>query len=338
MRAVAFAAVTLVACQSATPPSVVEPRRVASETAFVEAVALDDGAPIVTVGGMGEADALYQLGSISKYACTLLALRFVDDGRLDLDAPLSSILPGWRSPAAESLTMRQLLSHRANLVDGVIDAFRADPSIAERDISALEAANQYALSQTRIPPDTAFSYTITNWLVVQAVLEELGGASAVDLLNEELFRSAGMNGITAYQDRLPEEATVEPSSPVPPIPPFLTCAGGVAASAEGLIALIRYPYDVASWDNDTLSQLTEVRSMEESYALGGRVWVIDTEEGARPLHWLSGSNGAFKSRAVYDIETGQAFAVVTNEDDNALVDARRDGFVETYVGSIVRAE
>ncbi|MGD9892590.1 MAG: serine hydrolase domain-containing protein, partial [Dehalococcoidia bacterium] len=59
-------------------------------------------------------DTLFQIGSITKVFTATLIMQLVDEGRLDLDAPVRSVLPSFRledDAATESVTPRHLLTH-----------------------------------------------------------------------------------------------------------------------------------------------------------------------------------------------------------------------------------
>jgi len=58
------------------------------------------------------ADSLVQPYSVSKPFAAVCALRLVQDGRLDLDAPVQRYWPGFRAAA----TVRHVLSHQAGVV------------------------------------------------------------------------------------------------------------------------------------------------------------------------------------------------------------------------------
>ena len=58
-----------------------------------------------------DADSLVQPYSVSKPFAAVCALRLVEAGRLDLDAPVQRYWPGFRTPA----TVRHVLSHRAGV-------------------------------------------------------------------------------------------------------------------------------------------------------------------------------------------------------------------------------
>ncbi len=66
--------------------------------------------PAVTAG------TLYDLASLTKVvATTAAAMLLVDEGRLDLDAPVSAYIPAFSDGAKGGVTVRQLLSHSAGL-------------------------------------------------------------------------------------------------------------------------------------------------------------------------------------------------------------------------------
>src|SRR5690348_1813710 len=57
---------------------------------------------------------LYQIGSISKTFVGTTAMRLVEQGKLDLDAPIRTYLPGLKladAEATERATMQHLLTH-----------------------------------------------------------------------------------------------------------------------------------------------------------------------------------------------------------------------------------
>lgn len=60
-------------------------------------------------------DSLFQVGSITKVYTATLVMQLVDSGELDLDTPLKEVLPEFMVPEAETIMIRQLLSHASGL-------------------------------------------------------------------------------------------------------------------------------------------------------------------------------------------------------------------------------
>ncbi len=62
---------------------------------------------------------LFQIGSITKTFVGTLAMRLVETGKLELDAPIRTYLPDFRvldEEASEKVTMRHLFTHTAGWV------------------------------------------------------------------------------------------------------------------------------------------------------------------------------------------------------------------------------
>ena len=78
-------------------------------------------------------DTLFQIGSISKVWTATVAMQLVDEGKLDLDAPVVEVLPELQLADAEvtkTVTMRQLLTHTSG-IDGDVftDTGRGDDCV-----------------------------------------------------------------------------------------------------------------------------------------------------------------------------------------------------------------
>ncbi len=82
-------------------------------------------------------ETIFQAASISKPVAAMVALRLVDEGKLDLDEDVNRKLITWKLPENEfmtekKVTLRLLLSHRAGLTDnaGFLRAY-AQPVAAD---------------------------------------------------------------------------------------------------------------------------------------------------------------------------------------------------------------
>jgi CubicO group peptidase (beta-lactamase class C family) len=287
----------------------------------------DGGASYRFAPGAGFATQ-YEVGSIAKYACTLVALDMARDGLLSLSDPLSKLLPDYRGTRGGEITLAHLLQNRSSITDGFIAAYRADPASAlDMSLSTDTAVERFANGFHDWAPGTEWDYAITNWIVVQAVLERAGGAPIAELLQTRLFGPAGMNHTRAFSGLL-EGADIAPVlETLPEAPAFLTCAGGIASTPMDLIRLLRFPYRGADFSDATLRLLETVPTPAQSYAIGGRVYHLTTPDGTRhALSWQSGSNGPWKARAVYDPVHDIGYAAMTGDDDYDVLEARRDAW------------
>src|SRR5262245_51509756 len=103
-------------------------REVADKNIPGLSLALIDDQDTVWEAGFGHADpkektltgaeTVYRVGSVSKPFTALALMLLVQQGLLDLDAPVTRYLPEFRpkDPFKKAITLRQLLSHRSGLV------------------------------------------------------------------------------------------------------------------------------------------------------------------------------------------------------------------------------
>ncbi|MDQ6831460.1 MAG: serine hydrolase [Gemmatimonadota bacterium] len=91
-------------------------------------IALVDGQDIVWARGFGfanpkdstpaTAQTIYRVGSVSKLFTDIGIMQLVERGAINLDAPIATYLPDFhpRNPFGKTITLRQMMSHRAGLV------------------------------------------------------------------------------------------------------------------------------------------------------------------------------------------------------------------------------
>ena len=133
--------------------------------------------PVLVSGDAGVAGRLVtiddpaRVASISKLVVALAAMRLVEAGKLDLDRDVGSYL-GWkvRNPAFPDMpiTLRQLLSHRAGLTDGIDYIVPLDGDLSD------VLANPKAWDGAH-PPASYFQYANINSPLIAAALEGATG-------------------------------------------------------------------------------------------------------------------------------------------------------------------
>ena len=110
------------------------------------AVVLVDDQSVVWAKGFGlanpkdgkpaTADTVYRVGSVSKLFTDIGVMQLVENGKLDLDAPVTTYLPDFKpaNPSKKAITLRHLMAHHAGLVrEPPVGHYfdPANPSLAE---------------------------------------------------------------------------------------------------------------------------------------------------------------------------------------------------------------
>lgn len=138
-----------------------------------------------------DSSTLFDLASLTKVvATTTLAMIMEEAGQLDLNRTVSSYVPEFNSPEKAGITVRQLLTHT-----GGIEAFA-------QLYTTFRGRDQYLAQINARPlqyqPGTRMIYSDWDMILLQIVLERIGGRTLDALTTERIFRPLGMND-TQYQ-------------------------------------------------------------------------------------------------------------------------------------------
>jgi len=128
---------------------------------------------------------IYDLASLTKVVgTTTAAMVLFDQGRLDLDAAVSTYLPAFSGGWKDSVTVRQLLTHRSGLPAGR-DLWR----IAR---TADEARAAVLATNLECRPGQCYIYSDLGADVLGFVVEAIAGESLDNFLHDKVFEPLGM--------------------------------------------------------------------------------------------------------------------------------------------------
>lgn len=164
-------------------------------------IALVDGHRIVWARGFGDADSVhhvpataetvYRVGSVSKLFTDIGIMQLVEQQRVDLDAPVSRYLPGFRplNPFGAPITVRELTSHRAGLVrePPVGNYFDTTSPPIDATVASLNA------TKLIYRPGTHFKYSNAGIAVVGDVLQHVGMQPFASYLATQVLSPLGMD-------------------------------------------------------------------------------------------------------------------------------------------------
>ncbi len=121
-----------------------------------------------TYGNCGNIDVPFIIGSNSKSFTAASIMQLADQGRIDLDAPISAYLPDARE--GDKITARQLLNHTSG-------------------IRTYDAYENYTVSSGQ----GIWMYANVNYALLGLIIEAVSGTSYVDYVKEHFFEPLGMN-------------------------------------------------------------------------------------------------------------------------------------------------
>jgi len=135
---------------------------------------------------------IYDLASLTKVvATTTAAMILVDEGTLDLDAPIQRYLPEFTGPGKERVTVAHLLAHRSGLPAG-IPVRRADDAEAVRQ--------RILLAPLRATPGSTMLYSDLGPILVGWAIEVITGEPLDRFVTERVFEPLGMADTRFHPD------------------------------------------------------------------------------------------------------------------------------------------
>ncbi len=293
------------------------------------------GYGLLELGGNSPVDThtLFQAASISKPVVATLALRSVEMGLVDLDAPLNDVLKTWRIPEneytrAQPPTLRQLLGHRAGLtVHGFRGYTEGEPiPTVYQILDGAEPANSDPIV-VDIPPETQSRYSGGGYVLLQLLLTELHNQPFREAMRRYVLEPAGMTDsaiaypldterrINAASGHRPNGDLIEGKYRVHPE----IGAGGLWATATDLARwAIAIQRSLAGREGALLEEATakEMLTPRGAWGLGPEV---TTGAAGDVIFSHDGSNAGYFCRLVAYAERGQGVAVMLNGDDSTIV-------------------
>jgi CubicO group peptidase (beta-lactamase class C family) len=135
------------------------------------------------------ADSLFQIGSITKLYTATLVMQLVEEGRVDLDAPVVTYLPELRLADPEvtaAVTLRHLLTHTSGIAgDHFPDLGRGEDAVARYVASCAE------IGQTQ-PLGATMSYCNAGFVIAGRLVEVVTGESWDDALAKRILAPLGV--------------------------------------------------------------------------------------------------------------------------------------------------
>ena len=259
---------------------------------------------------------LFQIGSISKSMVALLLYTLADKGRLDLDAPVTTVLPDVPWPV-ERITVAMLLNHTAAL----------------SDFAPLWPRSPDGRLWVNYAPGTRFSYSNPGFNLLGLIAARASGMPFHRALQDMVLRPLGMTGsepliLTRDRARYPTGYTAYragsffPDSPLAEGPwlDIELAAGSVAAPAEDMARYVRFLIQLgrghgAPLMSDTLAKRYVTPTIDAGdfqpkgrYAAG--IATVDVD-GRRCLHHTGGMI-LFHSSITVDPQAGGGVFASTN--------------------------
>ena len=138
---------------------------------------------------------LFHMASVTKPFVATAIMQLVEQGKVDLDAPVTKYLPYFRlsDPRYRSITVRQMLTHTSGMPDVEDygwDKPQYDDAALERYVRSLEG------QKLLWDPGTRFAYSNMAFEVLGDVVAKVSGMTFEDYVAAHILQPLGMNSST----------------------------------------------------------------------------------------------------------------------------------------------
>lgn len=309
------------------------------EAGFSGAVlAARDGKVIaaVAVGKVGDGSdkplavsSLFELASCSKPFTAIAVMRLVEDGKLQLEDPISKYLPGIPE-SCRAIIVRHLLQHTSGIP-------RTNSRGAGTDLAAVLPT--FLEGGPRNPPGEKHEYWNQGYALLSEVIARASGKSYIRYLRDEIFKPAGMNHTCFTGNRVPRGVLVATGKSQSGRDrsaldhPY----GEYGFQYRGMGGIVTNIIDLWKWDRaladgrllktESIAEMT--RPGDQGYALG---WRVAKLEDGSTVHEHTGSVRGFLASLRREPAHDGCLFVLANSDDSQPFDLVKNGCEQILAG------
>lgn len=255
---------------------------------------------------------IFHIASVSKPFTSAAIMLLAEQGKLDLRAPLRTVLPGY--PNGDRLTIHHLLAHTSGIPN--INDF---DEYADLQRQPQTAENLVALFKDRpleFKPGERFSYSNSNYNLLAHIIEKVSGERFGDHLSRTIFTPLGLRH--TGHPRSAAEIVPGIASGYAPVGSLgleraayldwsvKTGNGSLYSDAGGVMRFMR-----AVHGSKLLSEQSFAASFTPHTPNVGYGWFI-TKANKRDLHHINGRSPGFAAQADYYVADGVTVIVLSN--------------------------
>ena len=286
-----------------------------------------------------DTETLFQIGSTTKTVTATALMRLVEQGKVDLDAPVRTYLPDFRvadASVSEEVLVRHLVTHTGGWFgDDFTDTGRGD------DALAAYVAEMADLPQIA-PLGRFFSYNNAGLSVVGRIIEVVTNKSYEDAVQELVLTPLGMEHSYFFPEQVMTQAfsvghAGSPDDPegapqvVPDwaFPRAINPAGGITSSVMDQLRYARFHLGIGPATGADVLSAESVAQMQTPHGPGGSLglylldgvgvtWMLSTLGGERVVMHGGSTNGQ-QSAFLLLPDAGFGITVLTNAEAGAVL-------------------
>lgn len=292
------------------------------ETTLVQSYGWED---IEAKKGVTE-DTVFQVASNSKTLTAWGVMKLVEDGKLDLDAPVEKYLTRFHLPDSKfdrnQVTIRRILSHTAGLSVRGYPGYHPQDRLPGLEDSLSGKYSELTKVKLIFKPGLKYKYSGGGYTLLQLVIEEVTGKPFSRYMEEEILRPLGMeNSSFEWRTDLRKKTAKAYDVLGFPLPNYLfteKAAAGLYTTAPDFARFVTANLDNPEGDSlrshllrkSTLSLMHT--PVKKDYGLG---YIIKRLPNGGRLIYHGGSNRGWRSQFALLPENGKGLVILTNSDN-----------------------
>lgn len=229
-------------------------------------------------------DTRYKIASITKAFTAVLVLQLYEQGKIDLNKPISSYLPDYKGEGADKVTVTQLL----NMTSGIhnMDADLTLESALKKGMpqyqvphTSDEMLTLFSSGKLETEPGTVWDYNNADYIILGKIIERTTGKTFEQYLRTSILLPLQMHhsGIAYQQEIIPRLADTyfyrddikAMVNDLPVYPENWYAAGAMYSTADDILKFSNALFDEKLLKQTTLDLM--FTSGKEEYGYG--VWV-----------------------------------------------------------------
>jgi len=272
-------------------------------------------------------DTLFQIGSISKVFVATLIMQLVEQGTVDLDAPIVTYLPDLRladEQAQHTITLRHTLTHTSGIYGDCFDDWGWGDDALTKFV-----ANFHTLRQVTAPGEL-WAYCNSGFGLAGLVIERVLRKPFEAAVHEHIFDPLGMDHSFYFaHEAIAYPAAVGHTQKEPfgdehevarlyPLPRSSNPAGGIISTVADLLTFAAFHMGDGTVNDTPVLKRESILAMQQEQTKAGNGadawgigWDIKMVDGVKTIGHGGATNG-FNARLTLVPEKQFAIAILTN--------------------------
>lgn len=270
----------------------------------------------------------FRIGSVTKQFTAILILQLMEEGRLELDDPISKHLPDYPKPQGDQVTIHHLLNHTSGIPSYTGFAEFGD-EMMRNPYTPAELVATFSSRDLEFEPGSSYRYNNSGYFLLGHIIETITGKPYAEVLQERILTPVGLTdtGYDNFADVIERAASGYARRPdgyrnadyLDTSLPY--AAGMMYATVEDLFKWDQALYTDALFENAETKELMFTPGLS-NYGYG---WVITDvpmgEDTVKVIGHGGGING-FSTAFMRMVDDGHLVTVMDNTQGNADAIAR----------------